>query len=62
MKLKRFEALSLQDALQAVKAELGPDAVIVSSRRLQKSKGLFGLLSQSVIEVTAAVDRSTPVA
>jgi len=62
MKLKRFEALSLQEALQAVKAELGPDAVIVSSRRLQKSKGLFGLLSQSVIEVTAAVDRPTPVA
>lgn len=60
MKLKRFEALSLQEALQAVKAELGPDAVIVSSRRLQKSRGLFGLLSQSVIEVTAAVERSTP--
>lgn len=59
MKLKRFEALSLQEALQAVKAELGPDAVIVSSRRIQKAGGLFGLLSQSVIEVTAAVDRST---
>ncbi len=60
MKLKRFEALSLQEALQAVKAELGPDAVIVSSRRRQKAGGLFGLLSQSVIEVTAAVDRSRP--
>lgn len=59
MKLKRFEALSLQEALHAVKAELGPDAVIVSSRRIQKSGGLFGLLSQTVIEVTAAVDRST---
>ncbi|MDH5588128.1 MAG: flagellar biosynthesis protein FlhF [Nitrospirota bacterium] len=58
MKLKRFEALSLQEALQAVKAELGPEAVIVSSRRIQKSGGLFGLLSQSVIEVTAAVDRA----
>lgn len=58
MKLKRFEALSLQEALQAVKAELGPEAVIVSSRRIQKGGGLFGLLSQSVIEVTAAVDRA----
>ena len=37
MKLKRFEALSLQEALQAIKAELGPDAVIVSSRRGSKS-------------------------
>jgi len=61
MKLKRFEALSLQEALQAVKDELGPEAVIVSSRRRQKAGGLFGLLSQSVIEVTAAVDRSRPV-
>ncbi|GJL69786.1 MAG: flagellar biosynthesis protein FlhF [Nitrospirales bacterium] len=61
MKLKRFEALSLQEALQAVKAELGPEAVIVSSRRIQKGGGLFGLLSQSIIEVTAAVDRSSQV-
>ena len=57
MKLKRFEALSLQEALQAVKAELGPEAVIVSSRRIQKGGGLFGLLSQTVVEVTAAVDQ-----
>ncbi|MCA9481128.1 MAG: hypothetical protein KC545_12315, partial [Nitrospira sp.] len=58
MKLKRFEALTLQEALQAVKAELGPDAVIVSSRRVQKGGGLFGLMSQSMVEVTAAVDQT----
>jgi len=57
MKLKRFEALTLQGALQSVKAELGPDAVIVSTRRIHKGGGLFGLLSQPVVEVTAAVDR-----
>ena len=57
MKLKRFEALTLQGALQSVKAELGPDAVIVSTRRVHKGGGLFGLLSQPVVEVTAAVDR-----
>ena len=58
MKLKRFEALTLQEALQAVKAELGPEAVIVSSRRVQKGGGLFGLMSQSMVEVTAAVDQA----
>ncbi|MGB0909865.1 MAG: flagellar biosynthesis protein FlhF [Nitrospirales bacterium] len=58
MKLKRFEALTLQGALQSVKDELGPDAVIVSTRRVHKGGGLFGLLSQPVVEVTAAVDRS----
>ncbi len=58
MKLKRFEALTVQEALQAVKAELGPDAVIVSSRRVQKGGGLFGLMSQSMVEVTAAADQA----
>ena len=58
MKLKRFEALTLQGALQSVKDELGPDAVIVSTRRVHKGGGLFGLLSQPVVEVTAAVDRA----
>lgn len=57
MKLKRFEALTLQEALHAVKAELGPEAVIVSSRRVQKGGGLFGLMSQTMVEVTAAVDQ-----
>ncbi len=57
MKLKRFEALTLQGALRSVKDELGPDAVIVSTRRIHKGGGLFGLLSQPVVEVTAAVDR-----
>jgi len=57
MKLKRFEALTLQEALGMVKAELGPDAVIVSTRRINKGGGFLGLLSQPMIEVTAAVDR-----
>lgn len=60
MKLKRFEALNLQEALAAVKAELGSDAVIISTRRINKGSKFFGLLSQSMIEVTAAVDRSIP--
>lgn len=57
MKLKRFEALTLQEALAAVKAELGTDAVIISTRRINKGGGFLGLLSQPMIEVTAAVDR-----
>ena len=60
MKLKRFEALNLQEALGAVKAELGSDAVIISTRRINKGSKFFGLLGQSMIEVTAAVDRNIP--
>ncbi len=58
MKLKRFEALTLQEALGAVKAELGSEAVIVSTRRINKGGGFLGMLSQPMIEVTAAVDRT----
>ncbi|RMH05432.1 MAG: hypothetical protein D6704_09670, partial [Nitrospirae bacterium] len=60
MKLKRFEALTLQDALAAVKAEFGSEAVIISTRRVTKGNRLFGLLSQPVVEVTAAVDHPAP--
>lgn len=58
MKLKRFEAMTLQDALKAVKAELGPNAVIVSTKRVQRGNKLFGLLGQPIVEVTAAVERT----
>ncbi|RMH36130.1 MAG: flagellar biosynthesis protein FlhF [Nitrospirae bacterium] len=60
MKLKRYEAMTLQEALKAVKAELGPDAVIVSTRRVQRGHKWLGLLSQPMVEVTAAVDRVQP--
>src|SRR5271168_1370840 len=45
MKIKRYTALSMRAALSQVRAEQGPDAVILSSRR-----------SDDGIEVIAAVD------
>jgi flagellar biosynthesis protein FlhF len=45
MKIKRYTALSMRAALALVRAEQGPDAVILSSRR-----------SEEGIEVIAAVD------
>ncbi len=60
MKIKRFEAANVQEALQAVKRELGPDAVILASRELRKTGGVFGLLGRPRVEVTAAIDRPDP--
>jgi len=57
MQLKTFRALNMRDALQAVKEELGPDAVILSTRQVQSDGGAFGLFSRPLVEVTAAVDR-----
>jgi flagellar biosynthesis protein FlhF len=59
MKIKKFVAADTQSALELVKKEFGPDAVVlhVGERKDRKS-------GQAVVEVTAAVDeeRTEPVA
>lgn len=56
MRVKKFEARSMKDALQMVKKELGPDAVILAAR--DNSRG-FGIKGEASVEVTAAVSEST---
>jgi flagellar biosynthesis protein FlhF len=55
MRVKKFEAKNMKDALKMVKAELGPDAVILSARDNRK----FGLAGETSVEVTAAVSEAT---
>jgi flagellar biosynthesis protein FlhF len=50
MKLRKFVADDMKDALTQIKRDLGPDAMIVATRPVRR-----GLLGQGV-EVTAAVD------
>lgn len=54
MRVKKFQAKSMPDAMKQVKAELGPSAIILHSR--ETGKGLFGLFGGRGVEVTAAVD------
>jgi flagellar biosynthesis protein FlhF len=56
MQVKRFEGVDMQEVLRQVKLELGPDAVILSTRHIKKGKGAFGMFGRPMIEVTAAVD------
>ncbi len=56
MKIKTFQALTMQDAIRAIKEDLGSDAVILSSKRVRKGGHLFGLFGRSMIEVAAAVE------
>lgn len=56
MRVKKFEAKSMKDALQMVKNELGPDAVILSARDNRRS---FGIGGEASVEITAAVSDST---
>jgi flagellar biosynthesis protein FlhF len=49
MQVKRYEAKSIQEALEKIKKELGPDAIILSSKQLSGSRG-------PLVEVVAAKD------
>ena len=55
MKVKRFQAPSMNEAVRMVKAELGNNAVILSTKRLKKTDG-YGIFSRDWIEIEAAVD------
>lgn len=52
MQVKKFEAPTLQEALEHVKSELGPEAIILQTKKHKKG---FGLMSRPSVEITAAV-------
>src|SRR5690625_1063294 len=55
MKLKKYVADSMNDALMQIKQELGSEAVILNSKQI-KSGGIFGLFKKNRMEVIAALD------
>ncbi|HPX60157.1 MAG TPA: flagellar biosynthesis protein FlhF [Deltaproteobacteria bacterium] len=55
MLVKTFQSESMAEALRMVKEELGPDAMILSTKK-DKTKGILGFFSKPIYRVTAAVD------
>ena len=56
MNLKRYRVNNIQEALQLIKKDLGPEAVIVSTRQVKEGNKAFGLFAKTMLEVTAARD------
>lgn len=56
MQLKRFRAATVADALNRARAEMGPDALVLSTRLLP-SRGVRGWLGARGVEVTVAIER-----
>lgn len=56
MQIKKYEAVDMQEAIKLIKKDLGPDAVILSTREIKKGNGIFGMFSRQVVEVVAARD------
>lgn len=58
MQVKVFHAFTMQEAIQAIKAELGPDALILSTKDVRQRGAVAKWFGRPLIEVTAAVDHS----
>ena len=56
MHYKSYRGPTVRDALRAVKDDLGPSALVLSTRMV-RSSGLRGLMGARVVEVTAALER-----
>lgn len=56
MQVKKFEARTMKEALEMVKSQLGPDAIILSAR---DNKMSYGLVGEGSVEITAAVSEET---
>ena len=57
MNIKKYYATDMQEALRQIKEELGPDAVIISSKMIRAKKGPLGLFSRRIIEVVASYEK-----
>ncbi|QWV97056.1 flagellar biosynthesis protein FlhF [Geomonas nitrogeniifigens] len=55
MLVKTFQAGEMSEALRMVKAEMGLDAMILSSKK-ERKKGILGFFSKPYYEVTAALE------
>lgn len=56
MHIQKFEAKSMKEALEMVKVNMGPEAIILSAK---DNSSNFGLLGGASVEVTAAVSDKT---
>ena len=54
MQVKIFEAEDMASGLRQIRRELGPDALILSTRTIKN--GALGVLGKKTLEITAAVD------
>ena len=55
MKMKKYTADTMVDAMKKVRMDFGDDAIILSSN-VVKSKGFLGLFKKKSVEVVAGFD------
>mgnify|MGYP006273209265 FL=1 len=58
MKVKKYKAPTMQEAVLKVKSELGSDAIILDTRKFEEG-GFLGFFTDQVVEVIATVEGNT---
>ncbi len=58
MQVRVFESADMASGLKMIKQELGPDALILSTRTIRSGK--LGILGKPLLEITAAIDTDFP--
>ncbi|MCG8333811.1 MAG: flagellar biosynthesis protein FlhF [Proteobacteria bacterium] len=58
MQVKKYTASNMQEAIKQIKEDLGPRAIIISTRKVRKGSGAFGMFGKQILEVTAARDET----
>src|SRR5690554_7537305 len=56
MRVRRYYGTTMQEAVAQVRADFGPEAVILQTRRVRQP-GIWGLLGRRRVEVIAALDK-----
>lgn len=55
MRIKKFTGSTLKEATESMKSELGPDAIILNTRKVTRG-GVLNFLGKEEFEITAAID------
>ncbi len=55
MRIKKFVAATMKEATEQMKQELGPEAIILNTKKIANGKH-FNFLGKEMLEVTAAID------
>jgi len=55
MRIKKFVGATMKEATEQMKQELGPEAIILNTKKLSNGKH-FNFLGKEMLEVTAAID------
>lgn len=61
MRVKRFVADNMQEAMVKVKMDMGKEAVIIQTKKFRQG-GFCGLFGRKMVEITAAIEDLPPVA